>query len=538
MSRARLPSSTSAERFQAASYSGWIEQDLRRELEAQLLPAPEDRARAGRIINENRYRVTSRVPVRSGRALLVKVHRARGLYERLLSWFKPSRARTEWLIARHLTALGVPVPRPFAYGEQRALGMVSGAFFVGEFLDGVKRLDEALLEDQPRAKRSALLARVARLIRAMHDRGFDHRDLHAGNILVRPGPGDVRPMTVVDLHRARMGAPLSARRRAAAMGKWLHSLQEGVSAGGRMRLVGEYLGADASREERRRLFAISERALRRIHRRWIASRSKRCFKESSQYTRDVGEGAGYRSRSITLERLDDALREHETALALNDHRVAKRGRKGLVTVHGDVVVKETIPLGTLGRLKDRLAPMRHRAGYGNAHRLAWHRVGVAQPLAFLRRRGRVFSVFQDVSDLSRLDHAARDLGREGDRAALRALLLGSADWLGRLHRRGVYHGDIKGVNVRVDRTGAAPRFVFIDTDAVAFFRGPVDERRRVKNLAQLAASITRDVSRTDRLRWFRRYALALGQSLDARQTGHAVAAELARKIVVVDEPIE
>lgn len=538
MSRVGLPSSASTVPFDAGAYHGELERDVEKILRAQLLPAPEERARAGRVISQNQYRVTSRVPVREGRALLVKVHRARSLGERLLSWFKPSRARTEWTIARHLTAMGVPVPRPFAYGERRALGMVSGAFFVGEFLDGVKRLDEALEEDQPRAKRRALLERAARLIRAMHDRGFDHRDLHAGNILVKPGPGDVRAMTVVDLHRAKMGAPLRERRRAAAFAKWLHSLLDRVTAGGRMRLVDAYLGEGADREARRAMFRSAEIERRRIQRRWLRSRAKRCFKESSQYTRDVGEGAGYRSRDMTLERLEDALREHETALALNDHRVAKRGRKGLVTVHGDVVVKETIPLGGFGRLKDKIAPMRHRSAYGNAHKLAWLQAPVAQPLAFLRRRGRVFSMFEDVSAHPRLDHLARDTARSGDAEALSRLVLASADWLGRMHRRGIYHGDLKGVNVRVDQRGAQPRFVLIDTDAVKVFRRTVDERRRIKNLSQLAASITRDVTRTHRLRWFRRYCLALGVPMDARATAHAVAAELAKKIVVVDEPIE
>ncbi|MDJ0972971.1 MAG: lipopolysaccharide kinase InaA family protein [Planctomycetota bacterium] len=538
MSRIAMPSSGSVRDFEAPPYRGLLERDVERVLLAELLAAPEARARAGRILSENRYRVTSRVPVREGRALLVKVHRARGLGERLLSWFKPSRARTEWAIARHLAAIGIPVPRPFAYGEARTAGTLSGAFFVGEFLDGVKRLDEALCEDQPRAKQRALLRRAVGLIRAMHDRGFDHRDLHAGNILVKPGPGDVRAMTIVDLHRARMGAPLGRARRAAALGKWLHSIQDQVHAGARLRLVGAYLGEGASRDVRRAFYARVERVRRRIHTRWLASRAKRCFKESTSYTRDVGAGRGYRSRRLTLERLEDALREHETALALDDARVAKRGRKGLVTVHGDLVVKETIPADWLGRLKDRLAPDRHRHAYGNAHRLAFLGVHAAQPLAYLRRRGRVFSLFTDLSAYARLDLLARDTFRSGDPDSARSLLRDSADWLGTLHRRGVYHGDLKGVNVRVDASGARHVFWLIDTDRVLVGGRPVAERRRIKNLAQLAASIPRDVTRTDRLRWFRRYQAALGLVLDERAVARAVAGELAQKIVVVDEPIE
>jgi hypothetical protein len=62
----------------------------------------------------------------------------------------------------------------------------------------------------------------------------------------------------------------------------------------------------------------------------------------------------------------------------------------------------------------------------------------------------------------------------------------------------------------------------------------------MRNLAQLAASIPVVVSRTDRLRWWRRYAERSGLSgrEASRRAARDVAALLAEKTVVVDEPIE
>ena len=70
----------------------------------------------------------------------------------------------------------------------------------------------------------------------------------------------------------------------------------------------------------------------------------------------------------------------------------------------------------------------------------------------------------------------------------------------RLHRTGVYHGDLKATNVLVqDGT-----FLFVDLDRVRFSED-VPDRDRIFNLAQLNASLTPPLTRTDRLRFLRAY---------------------------------
>lgn len=263
-----------------------------------------------------------------------------------------------------------------------------------------------------------------------------------------------------------------------------------------------------------------------------------CLQENETFTNDVGAGTGARRRDLPLARLEALLAAHDEALARGDERVAKRARKADVTRHGDAVVKESVPFGLLGRLKDRLAPRRHAAGYRNAWRLETLGVATARPLAWLRRRGRVFAVYEDLSRLERIDLLARGLYAGGPRAEQGRLRVASADWLGDLHARGIYHGDLKGANVLVRTDEGRPAFPLIDTDRVRFFSAPVDARRRVKNLAQLAASVPRSVTRPERLRWYRRYARAAPFPWSERAVARAVGAAVARKVAVVDDPIE
>jgi hypothetical protein len=252
----------------------------------------------------------------------------------------------------------------------------------------------------------------------------------------------------------------------------------------------------------------------------------------------VGAGRGSRRRDLPQARLEALLAAHDVALAAGDPRVAKRNARGAVTCHADLVVKEHAPERVFDRLRAAAWPRRLAAGYLNAHRLTVLSVPTAAPWAHVRRAGRMFTLYEDVSAAPRLDHRAREAWARGSRAEQVALRTESARWVALLHAGGVYHGDLKGVNVRVRGSSEAPELVLIDTDRMRFSGRPVGRRRRVKNLAQLAASIPRSVTRTERLRWWRTYVETLGIPEDERAVARGVAAELARKVVVVEEPIE
>lgn len=269
-----------------------------------------------------------------------------------------------------------------------------------------------------------------------------------------------------------------------------------------------------------------------------AQDARRCLEENEEFTLDVGEGEGVRRRDLSLQRLEAALRAHDDALSTADPRVAKRARKSDVTCHGDVVVKESIPFGRIGRVKDRLAPRRHDAGYRYAYRLGLEGVATARPFAWIRRAGRVFTLYADLSDLPRLDHVVRTLYGVPDREEQGRLRDTVADWLGGLHAGGVYHGDLKGSNVLVRRLETGFELPLIDTDRVRFLSQPVDDRRREKNLAQLAASMPISVTPSERLRWYRRYVRIATTQRKERAVVRKVAAAVATKTRVVDEPIE
>jgi hypothetical protein len=112
------------------------------------------------------------------------------------------------------------------------------------------------------------------------------------------------------------------------------------------------------------------------------------------------------------------------------------------------------------------------------------------------------------------DPGRRRLGRRVLARALGSLFR-------RLHATGVYHNDLKDVNILVDGALDTPRFVLLDLERVRVL-GRVGRRRRLKNVVQLARTLGRQATRTDRARFLHAY---LGPEA-ARPERHAWAAAI------------
>lgn len=511
-----------------------------------LLPDPGAALSSGRLLKRSRYRAAARIEADGLGPVIVKVHRPSGVADTLRAAVRRSRASSEWRAARCLAGAGIPTPEILGSFVRRRGPLLAAAATAARFVPDRDTFAPALNSRSPREAK-ALLVRAAGWIRAMHDRGIEHRDLHSGNVLVARGPAESCEMLFVDLHKAQVGRPVPGSGRVRDLAQWLHSLAEAVGPGGRLRSLLAYAGVQrggARPTGFARFVRRVERAVARRERVRIRSRSRRCVEENTDFTRSVGEGAGWRRLDVSVAAVRRAIAAHDRVLSAGPREaVVKRGRKSSVTRDGGVVVKESFRARTLLTRLARLAvPDLDRAGYENAHRLLVRSIATARPLAFVRRGGRTITLYEDLGRFPRLDHRVRAALRSGewDRARLGVLLRDHAAAAARVHRKGVWHGDWKGCNWLVDENPAGFAFHLVDTDRVKFYRRPVPWRRRMRNLAQLAASIPMVVSRTDRLRWWRRYAEQGGLSgPDAlRRAARDVAALVARKTVVVDEPIE
>jgi hypothetical protein len=163
-------------------------------------------------------------------------------------------------------AAGVPVCEALGYVARPAgLGLRRGWLLLRE-LRGARDL-LAFLESAPAPReRRRVLEKAGRAIRALHDAGFEHADLHLANLLL-DSSGTVR---VLDLDRARRHATLSRERRLAGLFRFDRHAAKRRAAGAdvtrtdRLRVLRAYAGPGwPGRDEVRALAARLRRHIAR-----------------------------------------------------------------------------------------------------------------------------------------------------------------------------------------------------------------------------------------------------------------------------------
>jgi 3-deoxy-D-manno-octulosonic acid kinase len=144
--------------------------------------------------------------VRIGEVTCVLRHYRRGglvarFIEERYVWLGLDRTRAfrEWRLLRELRASGLPVPRPVA-ARVRRNGCTYTADLLTELLPNTRKLS-ALLDDGRVSGEQ--WAKIGEMLAAVHDRGVDHPDLTAHNILI-----DARgAVFLVDFDNARLRVP-------------------------------------------------------------------------------------------------------------------------------------------------------------------------------------------------------------------------------------------------------------------------------------------------------------------------------------------
>jgi tRNA A-37 threonylcarbamoyl transferase component Bud32 len=200
-----------------------------------------------------------------------------------------------------------------------------------------------------------------------------------------------------------------------------------------------------------------------------------------------------------------------------DCRIVKMQRKVVVgritTAAGALYVKRynvfaaRVALASVGRASPAFAAWQAATAL-QARGFATPELVAAVEFRRLGMLTRSFFVTREVEDAATADRrwqailADRDGARR--RVARRALARALGELFRRLHAAGIYHADLKDVNILVRGHSDAPACVLLDLERVRVGRR-VGHRRRVKNLVQLARTLGSQATAADRARFLRAY---------------------------------
>jgi hypothetical protein len=179
--------------------------------------------------------------------VILKHPRARNLWRRLVQALPPSRSLRGWRVGHALLHRDVPTARPLAVLERRFGPLVRDSLLVTEALPGALDLAAFLTREHAlhsptawvRLKRE-LTTQLAAQLRLLQERGFDHRDCKAGNLLVVPQPAP--KLVWIDMDGVKYARRLSGVRRLRPLARLHVSLQDvpGLTRTDRVRFLRLY----------------------------------------------------------------------------------------------------------------------------------------------------------------------------------------------------------------------------------------------------------------------------------------------------------
>lgn len=473
---------------------------------------------SGRTLKSSSSRRIVRGELASGEraiSLFVKIHRPPRFPMSLLR----SRGMREYRALREAERRGVRTVRAVAAGETVNKGVMKESYLVTEGLPDCTPLSEVSLRSSGIRARRRIIRSVAVALRKFHDGGVLHRDLHSGNILLarrRGGEGADPDSFIVDLHGAGFRRNLGMRERIKNLVQLDTYYGLVISRTDRLFFLKSYAqGLDC--DMKRTAAAVEEGAVRARWRLW--RRRRRRYLRARKYTRPLRRG-GYVG-FVSTERDTGCLREllADPRGAYGKGRVIKASRTNRVAslragTGEHLVIKWHRPPTLAKKAGAFMRASRGKRAWLGARGLAERMIGGPVAVAFVERRrmGFVtesFFVADFLEGAAVLPHYVRDSlpagGVRGRRAFCRRLGVFLAD----LHRRGVYHTDLKGSNIMVKK-GGAELFYLLDPEAVRFAMR-VSRKMAIKNLSRLDRYMLPYSSAADRLATLTAYLAALGR---------------------------
>lgn len=363
-------------------------------------------------------------------------------------FFKPTQAREEWQLAGELEARQIPIVRHVALGERHSWRGIEESILVTEGFDGAQ-LDETTGIDGELVKS---------FVEQMHAAGVIQFDLHPANLLVGRKTGEIR---LVDLHGTVVRAVLTSEERVENLA-----------------VLRGYLPFQASDE-------IVQAGIRSRRER-IRSRARRCFRRNRDFSRDRLDGLQWQYRPALLDAAGRQILAAPDEFLQSLSRALKQGRSSTVGASGSYVLKRYNFRRFTRLAKDLFRRSPACNSFLKAYHLELLGIPTARPVAAAEKRllcflQRSYFLMEEIPGALSLEAHLRN-GPRLEAPVIEAVGI----LIGRLHREGFSHRDLKCSNLILNAAGQPH---LIDLDGLSFLND-VPHERALSDLARLARSVS------------------------------------------------
>jgi tRNA A-37 threonylcarbamoyl transferase component Bud32 len=484
---------------------GWVSEEIFDLLPSSFFKDPVSSIgeMGGEVIKKSKRRLAAILTLPNQQRVFFKRDRIEGWVESLKYLFFSSKAQKELFVANQLRKRNLNIPQPLGWMEKANWGFLKESYYLSEAIG----TGTSFIEEPLKLKGSSYLDELARTVRRIHDSGLFHQDLHGGNFL-----WDRALFFLTDLHRAKVLRTISFNHRLLNLAQLFHSLRSDWGDEERLRFIEKYFEDELILQKREVLLRKIRSLMDHLQKRQWKSRTKRCLKESTEFSVAKENGISYRHRrDYPLDRLKKVIEEHLSLIREKPLALAKQSSDVIVSLVNDGGGKVGVKQFRYSRFrdifKDLFRPSKGLRAWVAGNGLVTRGIPSLRPLALLEQRnwwgsGQSFFVME-----------ASEKGLEMDRYILRGFghfrrkrlfVQHFSRWLSHLHQKNLYHRDMKTCNIFVSENGETWDFYLLDLEDIRLDE-KVDEKGLFKNLLQLNTSIPKTITRTDRLRFFKEY---------------------------------
>jgi tRNA A-37 threonylcarbamoyl transferase component Bud32 len=493
-------------RVSKGEIKGWVRWEVLEGLPSTFFDDPFSsvQERKGEVVKESTWRRAAIFCLPDGRRVFFKRDKTKGWMEYVKYLFLPSRGRKEFFIASRLENRKLSIPKPLGWMERVRRGLVRESYYLSEAIGtGVSFID-----DPAKSKTPHSMIELAMTVRKFQDAGLLHQDLHGGNFLWY---GD--SLFLTDLHRAKIVKPLSLNQRLWNLSHLFHSLRSMWGEGEQLQFLSQYFeGRFDDSQKREILHQKIHPVMDRLQKRQWRSRTKRCLKESTEFTVQKEKGIRYfHRRDFPLDRLKRMMEEHQDLVRERPFSLIKYSPEVNVSILNDegerICLKQFCYPHFWGRMKERFRRSKGLKSWMAANGMRARGLPSLKPLALVERKNWLGL----KESFLFMDALAND--REMDRYILkgfedlnkkRFFIKTFARWLDGLHKMSLYHRDMKTCNILVSERGETWDFHLLDFEDF-LMEEKVSRKKLFRNFLQLNTSTPKVMTKADRFRFFREY---------------------------------
>ena len=458
----------------------------------------------GKVIKESTWRWAALLCLPDGSRVFFKRDKTKGWTERMKYLFSPSRGRKEFLIASQLERRNLNIPKPLGWMERVRRGLVRESYYLSEAIGtGVSFIEEAAKSKGPHSMMELALA-----VRKFQEAGLFHQDLHGGNFL-----RDGNSLFLIDLHRARILKRVSLDQRLWNVAHLFHSLRSMWGEGEQLQFLDRYYeGRLDDSQKREVLHEKIHPVMDRLQKRQWRSRTKRCLKESTEFTIQKEKGICYFHRKdFAMDRLKRLMAGHRDLVKKSPSSLIKNSPEVVVSIMNDggerICLKQFCYPHFWGRMKEHFRRSKGLKSWLAANGMRARGLPSLKPLAFVERKnwlGLKESVLfmEALSNDQEMDRyilkGFEDLNRK------KLFIKTFARWLDGLHKMSLFHRDMKTCNILVSERGETWDFHLLDFEDLLVGE-KVNRKKLFRNFLQLNTSTPKVMTKIDRYRFFKEY---------------------------------